>query len=291
VPQACYLRLEETLQRMQSFFGSRASEIAHKTTMNALNRALRDGVLVLCLTAAVVSPAAASKTEKIDELVGLHDLKTAVAIGNHYLKQRTLITVREELTRLGKDENLGPDWNPSNPYWKQAEGAMVRAAMKRVQHQFSNLEWLSEEWTQLDEREFTSAEVDLLLAHFKTPYGRKQLMLVDHGVALHVQGALTFTDKMVYEVPGAEEERSRMQTVFNDEDRDMRYNIDDSPEGTRFVMSPLGRRYFVNAMLNVAGMISRRIDETAASIPQTVKALSDQALPAVQAFVRSRPEG
>jgi hypothetical protein len=168
---------------------------------------------------------------------------------------------------------------------------MARAAMKQVQQQFSNLEWLSEEWGQLDEREFTETQVDLLLAHFKTPYGRKQLMLVDHGMAVHVQGTLTLTDKLVPEVPGAEEERNRMQTVFNDEDREMRYNIDDSPEATRFVMSPLGRRYFVNAMLNVTGMINRRIDETAASLRQTVKALSDQALPAVQAFLRSRPEG
>jgi hypothetical protein len=258
--------------------------------MNALNLIL-GGLLAACVAMGAISSAAASKTEKIDELVGLHHLKTAVAIGNYYLKQRTLIAVREELTRLGKVKNLGPDWNPCNPYWQQAEATMVRAAMKQVQRQFSNLEWLSEQWGQLDEREFTEAEVDLLLAHFKTPYGGKQLMLVDHGVAVHVQGALTFTDKLVYEVPGAEEDRNRMQTVFNDEDREMRYNIDDSPEGTRFVMSPAGRRYFVNAMLNVAGMISRRIDETAASLPQTVKALSDQALPAVQAFLRSRPEG
>ncbi len=71
----------------------------------------------------------------------------------------------------------------------------------------------------------------------------------------------------------------------------MRYNIDESPEGTHFVMSPVDRRYFVNAMLNVAGMISRRLDETAASIPQGVKALSDQVLPAMQALLRSRQEG
>jgi len=269
----------------------RASKIANKTTMNALNRALRGGLLTLCLTAALVLPALGSKTTKIDELIGLHDFKTAVAIGDYYLKQRTLIAVREQLTRLGEDEKLGSDWNPSNPYWKQAESAMVRSTMKQVHRDFSNLEWLSEEWAQLDEREFNEAEVDVLLDHFRTAYGRKQLMLVDHGVALHVQGALTFADKLVYDIPGSEEDRSRMQTVFSDEDRDMRYNMDDSPEGTRFVMSPLGRRYFVNCMLNVAGMISRRIDETAIALPRTVKGLSDQAAPAVQAFLRSRPEG
>jgi hypothetical protein len=259
--------------------------------VNAPTRALRGAALAACLAAAVTSPALASKTEKIDELIGLHDLKTAVAVGHYYLKQQTLVAVREELKRLGRDENLGLDWNPSNPYWMQAQSAMVRAAMAQVAHRFYDLEWLSHQWAQLDEHDFSEVDIDHLLDHFKTRYGRKQLMLVDHGVALHVQGALTFTGKLVYDVPGAEEDRNRMQKVFSEEDQDMRYNIDDSPEGTRFVMSAVGRRYFVNAMLNVAGMISRRLDETAALIPNAVRAASDQALPAMQAFLRSRVQG
>lgn len=86
---------------------TRATETVHNATMNALNRALWGAVSAVWLTAAVISPALASKTEKIDELVGLHNLKTAVAIGNYYLKQQTLIAVREELARLGRDQNLG----------------------------------------------------------------------------------------------------------------------------------------------------------------------------------------
>jgi len=248
-------------------------------------------VLVVGLTAAVGSSALGSKSEKIGELIGLHDLKSAVAIGNYYLKQQTLVAVREELARLGRDETLGPDWNASNPYWVQAEGAMVRSTMRQVREEFGELAWLTEQWAQLDERDFSEAEIDQLLRHFKTLYGRKQLMLVDHGVALHVQGTLTLADKMVYELPGAEEDRSEMQAVFSQEDQEMRYNIEDSPEGLRFAMSSVGKRYFVNAMLNVAGMISRRLDETAASIPRRVRAQSDQARPAIQAFVRSRTQG
>ena len=267
-----------------------AIEASHTTTMNATNSMPRIAVLVVWLTAAAISPALAAKSEKIDELIALHDLKTAVAIGSYYLKQQTLVAVRQRLTQLGREARLGPDWNPSSPYWTQAEAAMVHAAMNQVQHQFCDLEWLTQQWALLDERDFSEAEIDHLLDHFKTQYGRKQLMLVDHGVALHVQGALTFTGKLVYEVPGAEEERSRMQTVFSEEDRDMRFNMNDSPEGTRFVMSAVGRRYAVNAMLNVAGMISRRLDETAAAIPQTVREVSDQALPAIQGF-RSRAQG
>jgi hypothetical protein len=258
--------------------------------MKASNTAWRGALLVVGFAAAAIAHGAASKSEKIDELVGLHELRTAVAIGDCYLKQQTLIAVRDELARMGKAQSLGPDWNPSNPYWKQAEGAMVRSATQQVDREFSNLEWLSEQWAELNDREFSEADIDTLLAHFKTQYGRKQIMLVDHGVAVHVQGALTLSGKMVYEVPGAEEDRDRMQELFNDEDRAMRYNMEDSPEATRFVMSRVGTRYFVNAMLKVSGMINRRLDDTAASIPQKVKALSDQALPALQAF-RSQPQG
>ena len=217
--------------------------------MHPLRRALQGATLVLGLIALLTTPALASKTDKIDELVGLHDLKTAVAIGNYYLKQRTLLAVRSQLADIGKEQNLGPDWNPSNRYWKQAEDAMVRATMKEVNRRFSSLEWLSEEWAQLNDNEFSEQDIDRLLKHLKTDYGRKQVMIVDHGVAVQVQGALTFTGKMVYDVPGAEDDRNVMQHAYNDEDRDMRFNIDESPEGVQFAMSPVGKRYFVNAVL------------------------------------------
>ncbi len=255
--------------------------------MSQLAAALRSVLMGIALTAAM-GAAHASKTDKIEQLVNLHDLKTAVAIGNLYLKQQTLLAVRGELVKMGKEQSLGPDWNPSNPYWKQAEDAMVRAATKQVNRQFSSMEWLSEEWSQLDDREFSEQDIDRLLTHFQTDYGRKQIMIVDHGVAVHVQGALTFTGKMVYEMPGSEDDRSRMQRAYYDEDRDMRFNIAESPEGVQFAMSPVGKRYFVNAVLKVSGMISRRLEDTAASIPQTVRSLSDQAQPAVQAFRRQR---
>jgi hypothetical protein len=96
---------------------------------------------------------------------------------------------------------------------------MVRAATKQVNRQFSSMEWLSEEWSQLDDHDFSEQDIDRLLTHFRTDYGRKQIMIVDHGVAVHVQGALTFTGKMVYELPGSEDDRSLMQRAYDDEDQ------------------------------------------------------------------------
>jgi hypothetical protein len=51
-------------------------------------------------------------------------------------------------------------------------------------------------------------------------------------------------------------------------------------------MSPMGKRYFVNAMLKVSGIISRRLDQTAEKIPAMVREAATEAQPAVQAFRR-----
>ena len=249
-------------------------------------RAARAVLIAISLTAFLMSAAFASKTDKIEELVSLHDLKTSVAIGNHYLKQQALLAVRSQLAAMGAAQNLGPDWNPSNPHWKEAEAAMVQDVMKQVTRQFSSMEWLSEEWAQLDDRDFKESDIDTLLAHFKSSYGRKQAMIMDHSVAIQVQSALTFSGKMIYDVPGAQQERTTMQRTFDAEDQDMRFNMNESPEGVQFAMSPVGKRYFVNAVLKVSGMIIYRLDQTAASIPQMVKGFSAQAQPAVDAFRR-----
>ncbi|MEO8627372.1 MAG: hypothetical protein ABI612_04635 [Betaproteobacteria bacterium] len=106
-----------------------------------------------------------------------------------------------------------------------------------------------------------------------------------------MHSALTFSGKMVYEVPGLEAHRDRLQALYNEEDQEMRFNIDDSPEGVRFAMSPTSKRYLVNAMLDVSGMISRRLSQTAAASPPTVKGFAGEAQPAVQAYQRERREG
>jgi hypothetical protein len=216
----------------------------------------------------------------------LHDLKTAVAIGNYYLKQQALLTVRERLREIGVARGLGSSWNPANPHWKQAEDVLAAAAMKQVNREFSNLEWLSQQWGALDDRDFSEQDIDRLLTHFKTDYGRKQIIIVDQTVAVHVQGALSFSGKLLYDVPGTERERNEMQRLYDDADRKMRFEISESPEGTQFALSPIGKRYFVNAVLNVSGMINRRLQEVAASLPDTVQQVSDQAQPAVEAFER-----
>jgi len=238
--------------------------------------------------AIATAAAAQTKQEKIEQLIGLHDLKTTVAIGNYFLKQEGLSAVRGQLNRLGREKNLGKDWNPDNPQWKKAEEAMVSMIMRDAQRQFSSMEWLMPEWMDLSSKEFSEEELDVLRAHFKTEVGRKQLQITDHGVAFHVMAALTLGGRLQGMVAGAESERREMQDLYNREDREMRFDINENPEGVKFAMSPVGKKYFVSAVLKVTGRISQRLYQAASDMPIRAQAALPAARPAIEEF-QARP--
>ena len=227
----------------------------------------------------------AGKKRQISQLIELHDLTTSVSIGNFYLKQEGLIAIRSLLARLGKDEKLGPDWNPRNPQWQRAEAILLQSVMAKVADEFTNLDWLRPRWADLDSREFSAEELDALLAHFHSDVGRKQAKIIDHTVSTHVITTLSFSGKLK-DIPGIQEERRRMQNIWNQEDDEMRFSIQDATnaDGQRFAYSALGKKYFVTAILKLTGIISRRLDELAAALPKQVDARADQVRPLVQEF-------
>ena len=252
--------------------------------------AARNVMLVLGLLscAAGVGAAAegmADKKQQIDQLIGLHDLTTSVSIGNYYLKQEALVAVRSLLTRLGKEEKLGPDWNLRNPQWQSAEQMLLQPIMAKVTDDFTNLDWLRPQWEELDSREFSAEELDVLLTHFNSDVGRKQAKIVDHTVSTHVITRLSFSGKLK-DIPGVQDERSRMQNIWNKEDDEMRFSIQDATnaDGQRFAYSALGKKYFVTAILKLTGIISRRLDDLAVALPKEVDARADQVRPLLQEF-------
>jgi hypothetical protein len=250
-------------------------------------------VALALLTCAVGATAAADedtdKKQQIGQLIDLHDLTTSVSIGNYYLKQESLVAIRSLLTRLGQEEKLGPDWNLRNPQWKRAEEILLQPIMAKVADDFTNLHWLRPQWQDLDSREFSAEELDILLTHFHSDVGRKQAKIVDHTVSTHVITTLSFSGKLK-DIPGVQEERSRMQHIWNKEDDDMRFSIQDATnaDGQRFAYSALGKKYFVTAILKLTGIISRRIDELAVALPKEVDARADQVRPVLQEFKSGR---
>lgn len=244
------------------------------------------------LVAAAVSLATAAEinqTPKVEALISMHDLKTSVSIGHYYLKQETLLAVRSQLSRIGREEGLGAQWNPGNPYWRQAEELLLEQVMVEVEREFSSLQWLRPLWAELSRQEFSDAEIDALLAHFRSEVGRKQVQIVDHTVSTQVMMALSFAGKLK-EVPGVDAERSRMQRLWNDEDHAMRFSIQDAAnaEGQRFALSPLGKKYFVTAVLKLTGIVNRRLDELAARLPASVQTGAVRVRPLVDEFKNGR---
>ena len=119
--------------------------------------------------------------------------------------------------------------------------------------------------------------------------GRKQVRIMDHTVSTHVMMALSFSGKLK-DVAGVEVDRTRMQDLWNAEDADMRFSIQDATnvEGQRFALSPLGKKYFVTAILKLTGIVNRRIDEVAGMLPKQVDAYADQVRPLLEEFKSGR---
>lgn len=248
--------------------------------------------IIAALAVACASFAAAAEVEKapkVEALIALHDLKTSVSIGHYYLKQESLLAVRGQLARIGREEGLGAEWNAGNPYWRQAEEALLERVMTQVEHDFASLQWLRPLWMDLSMQEFSEQELDALLAHFRSGVGRKQVQIVDHTVSTHVMMTLSFSGKLK-DVPGVDEERSQMQRLWNDEDSTMRFSIQDATnaEGQRFALSPLGKKYFVIAVLKLTGIVTRRLDDLAAQLPASVETSVERVRPVVNEFKSGR---
>jgi hypothetical protein len=245
--------------------------------------------LAIALPVAANPEAASGKNDQIAEIIDLHDLKTSVSIGNYYLKQESLLAIRALLARLGREQNLGPEWNPANPLWQRAEGKLLGAVAARIAEDWASLDWLRPQWHDLDNREFSSEELDVLLSHLRSDVGRKQVRIMDHTVSTHVMMALSFSGKL-RDVAGVEADRTRMQDLWNAEDAEMRFSIQDAAnvEGQRFALSPLGKKYFVTAILKLTGIVNRRIDEVAGMLPKQVDAYADQVRPLLEEFKSGR---
>lgn len=245
--------------------------------------------LALAGQAAADSESDADKRQQVAELIQLHDLNTSVSIGNYYLKQESLLAIRSLLARMGREEKLGPGWNPSNATWKRAEAMLLQPIMAKLALDFTSLDWLRPQWQQLSQSEFSGEELDVLLNHFRSDVGRKQVKIVDHTISTHVMTTLSFSGKL-RDVAGAEEDRNRMQHIWNKEDDEMRFSIEDATnyEGTRFALSPLGKKYFVSSILKLTGIVNRRIDDLAGALPQEVNAHAEQVRPLLEEFKSGR---
>jgi hypothetical protein len=242
-------------------------------------------VAFLVATTCLSAFAGSESPPRVEDLIALHDLGTSVSIGNYYLKQESLVSIRSYLSRRGQEEGLGDDWNEANPWWRQAEESLLEELMQDVEENFSNLHWLHSQWVDLYAEAFSDDEIARLAAHFRTETGAKQLQIIDHTVSTHVMMALSFSGKFKT-LPGVEHDRARMQHLWNEEDARMRFSVKgtDNADAQAFALSPLGKKYFTTVILSLTGIISRCIEQVAAQSPAAVTQLGGGEQPFLEGF-------
>ncbi len=248
-------------------------------------------LVCVLLPAITLAQSTEARRAKADELLAAHKWRTTVALGNRYLKQQSLIAVRGELARIGREGSLGKAWRPGNAQWDAAEAAMVAPLLDGVQRDWTSLAWLPPEWAEMTARSFTGAEMDALVAHFHTEVGAKQARIIEQSVAFHVGGALTMSGKLIQDFPGTAEEQRTLTYVYAEEDKAMRFSVasNDNSEGQQFALSDLGAKYQKTLMIKMTGILNARMDTVAATLPVKARAVADAADPMVAEFRAANP--
>jgi len=243
------------------------------------------------LPAIALAQSAEARRAKSDELLAAHKWRTTIALGDRYLKQQSLMAVRSELARIGRERNLGKSWRPGNPQWDAAEASMAAPLAAFTQREWTSLQWLAPEWAEMTARSFTDADMDALVAHFHTEVGAKQALIIEQSVAFHVGGALTMSGKLIQDYPGTAGEQRTLTYVYAEEDKAMRFSVasNDNAEGQQFALSDLGAKYQKTLMIKMTGILNARMDVVAAMLPARARAAADVADPMVAEFRAANP--
>ena len=204
-----------------------------------------------------------------------HKLEVVEAIALYYLKQESVLAARDLLKNIGLKYNLNSHWNQNNSKWKVAENSLVHEIMKEYRADFFDYKWLYPEWIKVLEQKFTNHEIIFISKHFSTPVGSKQVNIIDHQIAAHVQNSFSLAGKFK-NIPGTETELSNYQNLFSASRENAYFATNDleNADGQAFALSDIGKRYFVVCVLQVVGIINHKLYQLAKKAPATALAHS-----------------
>jgi hypothetical protein len=126
---------------------------------------------------------------------------------------------------------------------------------------FNNLDSVYTYWIDQINEKFSLLELTDILNHFNSEVGAKQAIIIDNQISFHVQSSFSFTG-IIKDFPIIHNEKLLMQKAWREEDEKMRFDINkkENIQGQEFALSPLGKEYFITAILNVSGNISDLIN-------------------------------
>ena len=237
----------------------------------------------------VAQTAKAGETQRL-ALLDVHNLETTSVLGAYYLKQEVYLSVREMLKRVGREQSLGEEWEERNPWWRQAEEALIERVETSILADFGTFRWVRSDWNNIVAERFTNAEVNYLIAHFSTIVGQKQARLIDHSVARQVMMSLSFSGKLKSSVTGLEEALRIMQDTYNEERDGMRFETNDleGADAQAFALSPLGKKYFSTVIISLTGRINEELFGLANKSKKELGETMALVEPYVEGFIRDR---
>ena len=140
--------------------------------------------------------------------------------------------------------------------WDQLDPNLKYKFIEMTQ-EFITLDSVYTYWIDQVKNNFSLTEMTHILNHFNSEVGGKQAIIIDHQISFHVQSSFSFTG-IIKDFPIIHSEKLLMQKAWREEDEKMRFDINkkENIKGQEFALSPLGKKYFITAILNVSGNIS-----------------------------------
>ena len=210
----------------------------------------------------LLSPLVPAANDSVNDLWFAHSFDATSAIGTYFLKQEAYFSVGKFLRQVGIERELGPQWNRDNPWWRQAEEALIERVEPGVIVNYQTYEWMLPEWATIVKNKFSEQEIEQLIAHFKTNIGLKQASVIDHSIARQVMMSLTFSGKLKSPLKHLQGDLESMQKIYHREEESMQFVTTDldGADAQAFALSRLGKKYFTTLIISVTGRINEELD-------------------------------
>ncbi len=251
----------------------------HKGTwVETLNRRIPALILVLASCAMLArtqaegAEPAGLKEQAVARLAASHDPEIFIAVGRVYVKQAGLLEARELLAERGRAAGLGADWSPAAPAWKDAQAQLTALIDDRIARRIEDPAWFRAAWGSAAAAVLSAEEADEIASHFATEGGAQQrgvleLLLVGETLLARY----TFTERIRYDVAGAEGEMRQLQHTWWVNDHRRVYDFTRYPNAIRFASQDPGVKY--SKMLAIQGIdaLNRHFDAVAEEVRAQVR--------------------
>lgn len=258
----------------------------------AIVRAALLPLLLLALAVPAPQSRAADdlKAQALARLAASHDPAIPIAVGRVYVKQRSLIAVRRLLAETGAALGAGPQWRPGDAHWQAAEQSLLPAIDAAIASGIEDPAWFRAAWGDAAGRVLNAEEADEIATHFASEGGRQQravleLLLVGETLVANY----TFTGRIRYDVPGAENEMRALQKTWWVEDHRRVYDFTPYPNAMRFASQDPGVKY--SKMLAIQGIdaLNTHFDRVALEIERSLAARRAELQPFVERCKAEHP--